>query len=146
MQTKRKNVGRRAWNIIRLAVLWARKNAESRRVFVMDLGKCFSRRRSDSGAALRYGEREMSFHSSPVNHVKMHRAPPLICFNIPCIKKPAVDRFHNDDVEYCLYDDDVEYCLYDDDDDEDDVDVKAEMFITKFYEQIKIQRQGVNNS
>ncbi|XP_009800453.1 uncharacterized protein [Nicotiana sylvestris] len=181
MQKKRSVVGRRAWNILRVALLWARKGGIFKNRHLMAdlrlLPKYIKSLRHSNdygyGSALHYGERELSFDDTPIIHVKMHR-PTSLRFkmpNIPCIK-PQVDfdfdfDFENDRdrEEHEMFngnDDDVPRKCFlkcvDDDNEEDSyascevseeiscpgdeaIDVKAEEFIAKFYEQIKLQRQ-----
>nr|XP_009796597.1 PREDICTED: uncharacterized protein LOC104243143 [Nicotiana sylvestris] len=181
MQKKKSAVARRAWNILRLALLWARKGGIFRnRHLIADLRLLPKyikslRHTDDYGygvgpGVLHYGEREFSFDDTPIIHVKMHR-PASLRFkmpNIPCIK-PQVDfdfnfenDHHLDDEMYHGYDDDVprrSFLKGADDDNEDDeyascevtreiscpgdeaIDMKAEQFIAKFYEQIKLQKQ-----
>ncbi|XP_060216804.1 uncharacterized protein LOC132644241 [Lycium barbarum] len=182
MQSKRSVVARRAWNVLRLALLWARKGGifKSRRLVDLRLLPKYIkslRHTNDHYGALHYGEREFSFDETPIIHVKMHR-PASLRFkmpNIPCIK-PQVDfdfDFDNDndydDETYHHNNDDVPRRSFlkgadDDYDEEEDeyvscevsedeiisvgagggdeaIDMKAEQFIAKFYEQIKLERQ-----
>lgn len=124
------------------------------------------------GALQAYGERQLSFDTTPVIHVRMHR-PSSLRFklpHIPCINPAAAQvdfdfDFNDDNDEGYYYDEvtrksflenadeeDDEYygydqvcedkiCEDDDDDDNKGIDMKAEEFIAKFYEQMKLQRQ-----
>ncbi|XP_059311056.1 uncharacterized protein LOC132062523 [Lycium ferocissimum] len=179
MQSKRSVVARRAWNVLRLALLWARKGGIFKNRHLVDLRLLPKyikslRHTNDHYGALHYGEREFSFDETPIIHVKMHR-PASLRFkmpNIPCIK-PQVDfdfDFDNDndydDETYHHNNDNVPRRSFlkgadDDYDEEEDeyvscevsedeisagggdeaIDMKAEEFIAKFYEQIKLQRQ-----
>ncbi|KAK3020571.1 hypothetical protein RJ639_046921 [Escallonia herrerae] len=109
MQHKKKaDAARRAWNIVRLALLWARKGGVFKRrvlFLMMDLSKNLrSLRHGHHRGALHYhyGERELSFDDTPVIHVKMHR-PSSLRFrlpHIPCINPRQVDfdfDFDDDD-------------------------------------------------
>ncbi|KAK4355629.1 hypothetical protein RND71_024600 [Anisodus tanguticus] len=165
MQKKKFVVARRACNVLRLALLWARKGGILKNRLLMNLHLLpkyiKSLRHTNDYGALHYGERALSFDDTPIIHVKMHR-PASLRFkmpNIPCIK-PQVDfDFDND---HCQCDDEM-YHGNDDDvpmrsfmkgaDDyyeeneiiagpsDEAIDMKAEEFIAKFYEQIKMQRQ-----
>lgn len=124
-----------------------------------------SLRHHQRGGALRaYGERQLSFDDTPVIHVRMHR-PSSLRFklpHIPCINPAQVDFDFdfNDDNDYDDVarksflksadddEDDEEYYGYDQvcedntrEGDDQGIDMKAEEFIAKFYEQMKLQRQ-----
>ncbi|KAB1203268.1 hypothetical protein CJ030_MR8G026862 [Morella rubra] len=96
MAKKESSMARRAWNILRLALLWARKGGVFKRRLMMELRLLPKHIRSIGQSArhdqIHYGERELSFEKTPVFHVKMHR-PGSMRFrlpNIPCIT-PQVD-------------------------------------------------------
>ncbi|CAN4112779.1 unnamed protein product [Withania somnifera] len=110
MQRKRSKVARRAWNVLRLALLWARKGGIFKNRHLIDLRLLPKfikslRHTNDYGygvgpGSLHYGEREFSFDDTPIIHVKMHR-PASLRFkmpNIPCIK-PQVDFDFDKDYE-----------------------------------------------
>lgn len=173
MQRKRSVVARRAWNVLRLALLWARKGGIFKNKHLVDLRLLPKyikslRHANDHYAALHYGEREFSFDDTPIFHVKMHR-PASLRFkmpNIPCIK-PQVDfdfdfdndyehddemypdnndgaprkSFLNTEGEYCREDEYVSCEVSEEITCDEAIDMKAEEFIAKFYEQIKLQRQ-----
>ncbi|KAL3727582.1 hypothetical protein ACJRO7_032335 [Eucalyptus globulus] len=74
-------VTRRAWDVVRLALLWPRRGGAFRRLlavkfrlagarFVKSIGGGCGYR---SSMPIRYGERELSFDKTLVFHVKMHR-------------------------------------------------------------------------
>jgi hypothetical protein len=161
MATKNNGVARRAWNILRLALLWARKGGVFKRRLMMELRQ-YIRNLGSNGRhdQIHYGERELSFEKTPIFHVKMNR-PANKRFhlpNIPCIT-PQVDFDYDFDGD----DDIIEEQIYgydngrnsflkggDDDEEEfeemvtceeDGIDLKAEEFIAKFYQQMKMQRQ-----
>ncbi|CAI0469864.1 unnamed protein product [Linum tenue] len=99
MAKKQSNVSRRAWNILRLALLWARKGGVFKRRLVMDLRlvpkfiKSMAPASSSSSSGPRigfYGERELSFDKTPLFQVKMHR-PASMRFIIPCITPNQAD-------------------------------------------------------
>ncbi|CAN4113430.1 unnamed protein product [Withania somnifera] len=166
MQRKRSLVSGRAWNVLRLALLWARKGGIFKNRHLVDLRllpKYIKSLRHTNDycygvgpGALHYGEREFSFDDTPIIHFKMHR-PASLRFkmpNIPCIK-PQVDFDFDFDNDY-ERDDELQHDNNDDDsflNTEDEyvscetpsvdeaIDTKAEEFIAKFYEQIKLQRQ-----
>ncbi|KAJ6674983.1 AVR9/CF-9 RAPIDLY ELICITED PROTEIN-RELATED [Salix viminalis] len=102
MQKKNVNdVARRAWNILRLALLWARKGGAFKRRFMMDLRVVpkFLKNigRNSPRGQLYYREYELSFDKTPVFHVKMHR-PSSMRFSMPCIT-PQVDFDYGSDDE-----------------------------------------------
>ncbi|XP_076952217.1 uncharacterized protein LOC143625880 [Bidens hawaiensis] len=161
----RSEVSRRAWNILRLALLWARKGG----VFVFkkrlmhDLShfvKNHDHSKKGNGA-LQYGDRQLSFDATPIIHVRMHR-PNSMRFrlpHIPCIN-PHVDcsdMFEFDDEvsdRYSCCEARKSFLIgygegYDEEggdeqiceEQEMEIDVKAEQFIANFYEQLKLQRQ-----
>ncbi|KAJ7008226.1 hypothetical protein NC653_007041 [Populus alba x Populus x berolinensis] len=148
MQKKNGNdVAHRAWNILRLALLWARKGGVFKRRLLMDhlrvvrkflksLGHHTPRRRQ-----LHYGEHELSFDKTPIFHVKMHR-PASMRFNIPCIT-PQVDFDYDFDGDVCEGGDEEEYetCEEKIPAEEEGIDVRAEEFIAKFRQQMRLQRQ-----
>nr|GME09853.1 uncharacterized protein LOC109191254 [Ipomoea batatas] len=144
----------KAWNLVRVALLWARKGGvfKNRLLMFKDLPKCvkslhdhrhsaagYLHRRRDP-CALHYGERQFSFDDTPIIHVKMHR-PASLRFrmpHIPCINPPVDFDFDFDGLSNGDADDQI--CCEADDGGEE-IDSKAEQFIAKFYDQIKLQRQ-----
>lgn len=155
------DVGRRAWNILRLALLWARKGGLFKRRLMMDHLNLFPKflkslgRSSGAGAgAIHYGERQFSFDKTPIIHVKMHRPNCSMRFrmpHIPCIK-PHSDydfEFSDDGADAISYCNDVEDRKSfltmgegeEEEEEDEGIDVRAEQFIAKFYEQMKLQRQ-----
>lgn len=174
MKMMKSNVGGRAWNLVRVALLWARKGGvlKNRLFMFKDLPryvKSLHDRRSDyvhrrrDPCALHYGERQFSFDDTPIIHVKMHR-PASLRFklpHIPCINPPALDFDFDFDGRSNAVDDDDDIVFFNecddnekrfiedsaddhqccDDDGGEGIDTKAEQFIAKFYEQIKLQRQ-----
>uniref|UniRef100_A0A5B7BSJ9 Cotton fiber protein n=1 Tax=Davidia involucrata TaxID=16924 RepID=A0A5B7BSJ9_DAVIN len=164
MLKKKSGVAHRAWNVLRLALLWARKGGVFKRRLMVDLRLLPSYLKSllhsnERGNKIHYGEREFSFDDTPIIHVKMRlRRPSSMRFrlpHIPCIK-PHVDfdfdfEFNNDnneddgDARKSFLegtgdgdgdgDEEIVPC------DEEGIDMKAEEFIAKFYEQLKLQRQ-----
>ncbi|KAK4441814.1 hypothetical protein Salat_0516300 [Sesamum alatum] len=174
MSKKSSVSGRRAWDILRLALLWARKGGVFRNRLVISLNglqkgmRKLRHSKETPRGALVYGERELSFDDTPVIHVKMHR-PSSLRFKlpqIPCIK-PHVDfdydfEFDDEINEEMCYGGAVDHAKRasnflkgaeeEEEDDEDEqeemnaagdegIDSKAEEFIAKFYEQMKLQRQ-----
>lgn len=91
MPKKTNDVTQRAWNLLRLGLLWARKGGVFKRrlmtelrvvpKFVKRLGHATSTRRD----RLHYGERELSFDKTPIFNVKMHRPASMRYLLIPCI-------------------------------------------------------------
>ncbi|XP_076894041.1 uncharacterized protein LOC143546219 [Bidens hawaiensis] len=165
MKTRsRSDVSPRAWRILRLALLWARKGGVIKKRFMLDLShylKTLGQSKKGNGA-LQYGDRQLSFDATPVIHIRMHR-PNSMRFrlpHIPCIN-PHVDckdmfDFDDESDRYSCYEARNSFLIgngkeyYDEYDDEDDetceehemgIDLKAQEFIDKFYEQLKLQRQ-----
>lgn len=163
----RSDVSRRAWNILRLALLWARKGgvfALKKRV-MLDLShfvKSLRHTNHKGNGALQYGDRQLSFDATPIIHVRMSR-PNSMRFklpHIPCINphvdcSDMFDHFDDESERYSSYGARTSFLIgngeeYDDDGDEYDdgqiceeqgIDIKAEEFIANFYEQLKLQRQ-----
>ncbi|CAH9098619.1 unnamed protein product [Cuscuta epithymum] len=163
----------RAWDLIRVALLWARKGTCFRNrlqltvKFVKSLHRRQSRLRRDSYAAIRLGERQFSFDDSPVFRLKMSR-PVAASFRsklprIPCINPHDVDidcdfefdgrcdgEEDHDRIMSCESDGNgnSDSNLFDETAADDygensyGIDLKAEQFIAKFYEQIELQRQS----
>ncbi|GLT70266.1 hypothetical protein SLA2020_423590 [Shorea laevis] len=148
-------VARRAWNYLRFALLWARKGGVFKRRFITELRLLHKYVRGLGGGArhdqIHYGERELSFDKTPLFHFKMHR-PASMRFHLPCIT-PQVDFDYvsdaNDDREFCGYSGRMSFLKGEEEEEEEEIvaceeegiDLRAEEFIAKFYEQIKLQRQ-----
>ncbi|XP_062176053.1 uncharacterized protein LOC133881107 [Alnus glutinosa] len=142
MAKKNYGVGRRAWKLLHLALLWARKGGV---VFLYVRGLSRRAARHDQ---IYYGERQLSFGKTPIFHVKMHRpaaaaAMPFHLPNIPCMSTPKADFDEGCDSGRRKSflkgreEEEEEKATYE----EDEIDLRAEAFIVKFYEQIKLQRQ-----
>ncbi|XP_010679344.2 uncharacterized protein LOC104894736 [Beta vulgaris subsp. vulgaris] len=151
---------RRAWRLLRVTLLWARKGSLLKCRLMAELRhmpKHLKGHNKKTRDMIRYGERELSFDETPIMHLRMSRHGSLR-FKIPCITPEVTDfdyDFGNDGDDY----DDVRYGSflrsnvedYKDDCDEEceeemvneevGIDVKADEFIAKFYEQMKLQRQ-----
>ncbi|XP_030454650.2 uncharacterized protein LOC115675966 [Syzygium oleosum] len=141
-KANKSGVSRRAWNLLRLVLLWARRSG----AFKLQLRLLMPKFLKTIGHAaaprshIWYGERELSFEKTPVVHVKMHR-PGSMRFMLPCIN-PKVDfdmEFDDEDGDRVCYDDN--YGRIEREEEERENDSRAEEFIAKFYEQIKLQRQ-----
>ncbi|KAL2556610.1 hypothetical protein Fot_01349 [Forsythia ovata] len=156
MQKKNSDFTRRAWKILRLALLSAREDGLFRKRLAISLNtllksiKCLRHGGGGRGPLI-YGERELSFDSTPLIHVKMHR-PSSLRFKmprIPCINNPNVLDFDFNDCEEDIemdYDNVVKERFSNGGDDiengcDEEIDLKAEEFIAKFYAQMKLQRQ-----
>lgn len=143
-------VGRRAWKLLRMALLWARKGRlmMELRVVTKFLKSHLAAASTKSRPQIHYFERQLSFDRTPLFNLKMHR-PPSMRFNIPCLNPPPVlhddddlDQNDGDDLEdqgiplstQDVYDAAAAY-------EDEAVDRKADEFIAKFYQQIKLQRQ-----
>jgi hypothetical protein len=170
MSLKNRNVGRRAWNMLRLSLLWARKSGVFRRKLATELRlvpKYLKRlgHTTTPTNQIHYFERELSFDETPMFNVKMYR-PSSLRFHlphIPCIN-PHVDfdyDFNDDDiVEYDNgrksdlvdegdYDEEfyhgVELCeemgFREEVQEGEGIDKRADEFIAKFRQQMRLQRQ-----
>ncbi|PON61672.1 cotton fiber protein [Parasponia andersonii] len=170
MPKQNNDVARRAWNTLRLALLWARKGGVFKRrlmtelrllpKFVKSLGHNTPRR----DRIRYYGERQLSFDKTPIfPALKVNGSSSMRYFHIPCLNPPPVDF----DYEFCDGQDDDVYggaydkrergrksflinggdCVDQEDDhddhdyEEENIDTRADEFIAQFYEQIKMQRQ-----
>ncbi|KAE9464090.1 hypothetical protein C3L33_03990, partial [Rhododendron williamsianum] len=165
MHKKKSGVANRAWNLLRLALLWARKGGVFKHGLMLDDLRLFPKflksgligQSSTQRAAIYYGERELSFDHTPIIDVKMHRSSSLRFWlpRIPCII-PQVDFDYNFNFDnnkeflsrYKFEYDEGRKSFSNGDDDEncevcedEGVDAKAEQFIAKFYEQLRMQRQ-----
>ncbi|XP_020275324.1 uncharacterized protein LOC109849849 [Asparagus officinalis] len=156
MANKKSPVAGRAWRLLRLALLWARKGGAFRRELMLDLRTVFRSIRAHNARAERIGycEREFSFDETPLFTFKMHRPASKRLSKIPCIT-PAVDDLENDDdwVYYKKYfaekeAKEEEYLSVEEseetgelEEDEEGIDSKAEEFIARFYGEMKFERQ-----
>ncbi|PWA65949.1 hypothetical protein CTI12_AA243610 [Artemisia annua] len=90
-KSSKSDMGRRAWNILRLALLWTRKGgvfALKKRIMLSH----FNHSNKHLGF-LQEGDRQLSFDATPIIHVKMHR-PNSMRFHlphIPCINPQTSD-------------------------------------------------------
>ncbi|KAJ4955210.1 hypothetical protein NE237_011993 [Protea cynaroides] len=177
MDKKKTPIGRRAWNLLRLALLWGRKGGVFKRRLMMDLRLLPSYLKSlcqnPDSEPIHYRERQFSFNDTPIFHCKTHR-PTSMRFHIPCLNSPAVDFDFNDDVYYndqhnndrknllSIRNEREDFDNYDSGEDErrssavvscreepeedeeegEGIDLRAEEFIAKFYQQMKLQRQN----
>ncbi|KAL4558914.1 hypothetical protein LXL04_037119 [Taraxacum kok-saghyz] len=160
-KSSKSDMGRRAWNVLRLALLWARKGgvfACKKRLMQLQLHLSHSNKRLGS---LQVGDRQLSFDATPIIHIRMHR-PNSMRFHlphIPCIN-PQVDDHDFDfddlsDTDYSYHQSRRSFLITNGQDDheeeeveekeemreEEGIDVKAEEFIANFYHQLKLQRQ-----
>ena len=166
---KAMRIGGRAWRLMRLAVLWARKGSAAHSLRLL---KTLRVGRKDH--QLRYGEREFSIDETPAFRFRTPSARVLRF--IPCIAPAVPDTplcYREDRYFFCddARDRDEAGCVgdyyeYDDAGEESEcggvesledeqlleravveggedagVDVKADEFIAKFYAQMKLQRQ-----
>ncbi|URD74846.1 long cell-linked locus protein [Musa troglodytarum] len=149
MAKKKAALPGRAWRLLRMALLWARKGGVFKRGIFLDLrivpGYLKSLkpggRRSDR---LHFGEREFSFEETPAFRFKR---PSMRLLRIPCITPAADLDTEDDDLIFAKLDrnsylsDKHETKEASEMEEEDEIDRKAERFIAKFYEQMKMQRQ-----
>ncbi|XP_031401898.1 uncharacterized protein LOC116211590 [Punica granatum] len=164
MPKKSSNAGQRVWSLLRVVLFWARKGGVFRRrlmvelqlvpKFLKNIGHINSRRRNDQIGYIR--KYELSFDKTPVFHVPMHRPHSMrfLVPRIPCINPQIEFDYDFDgeggaDVAYgCKSCDSVRKSFiedggfdYEEKDEGEDIDLRAEEFIAKFYEQMKLQRQ-----
>lgn len=134
MTNKSSVIARRAWRLLRLALLWTRKGGLFRARLAIKVIRKLAHS-NESRRPLVYGDHEFSFDQTPTVRVKMHRPSSSLPFKMPhfpCIQ-PQVDfdcDFGDDE-----YDHAQGACEMND----DDVDVRAEKFIAEFYHQMKMQ-------
>ncbi|GMJ01034.1 hypothetical protein like AT5G38700 [Hibiscus trionum] len=166
MATKKKSdVAQRAWNLVRLTLLWARKGGVFKRRLMMELrlvpkflkGLAQTSNRNDHRMiSSHYKERQLSFDDTPIFHVKIHHhRPSSMRFLLPCISTQEVDFDYDFGVDESYStgsesDVEVEECGYEGSDEKENspyvledegIDSKAEKFIAQFYEQMRLQRQ-----
>ncbi|KAK5818753.1 uncharacterized protein LOC108485040 [Gossypium arboreum] len=92
------DVAQRAWSLLRLALLWARKGGVFRRRLMMELrllpkflkGLAHHQPHRHHQLMSHYKERQLSFDETPIFHIKMHR-PASMRFLLPCISTEEVD-------------------------------------------------------
>ncbi|KAE8723207.1 CTP synthase family protein isoform 1 [Hibiscus syriacus] len=182
MKLTKKNgdFGRRAWRLLRLALLWKRKGGVFKRRLMTELRlvpKFLKGLGHSSTAAaahtcndrLHYKERQFSFNETPIIDVKAVQRSASMRFLLSCVSAEAVDFDRYDDLGIDEYDDgntsksystcsnivededeeewgyegcdEKSSCVYTFPAEEEGIDSKAEKFIAKFYEEIKLQRQ-----
>lgn len=149
-------MGRRAWNILRLALLWTRKGgvfALKKRIMLSH----FNQSNKHLGF-LQEGDRQLSFDATPIIHVKMHRPnsmrfhlPHIPCINPQTSDSDLFDFDYQSESEYSYYQPRKSFLLKNGEEEdseqvceeveEEGIDVKADEFIAKFYDQLKLQRQ-----
>ncbi|KAL5560963.1 hypothetical protein UlMin_030710 [Ulmus minor] len=148
MPKKNSDIARRAWNVLRLALLWARKGGVFKGRLVMEFPKFIKNIGHSTPRDRIHFEREFSFDKTPIFPVKFHGSSSMR-FHIPCLNPPTVDFDYVFDSQD---DDNVSYDHYncergrksvvkDEEEEEENIDSKAEEFIANFYQQIKLQRQ-----
>ncbi|KAM0947610.1 hypothetical protein DsansV1_C07g0069281 [Dioscorea sansibarensis] len=155
----------RAWRLIRITLIWARKGGAFKKNLLVSLKLAF-KNMTHHQKSIRYFEREFSFDETPSFRFKLHRP------RIPCISFPD-DHDQDDDATVFFFsrshDNNVISSIsYDhhkevdddgieeeeeqqqqqqggDDDEEveqlEGIDSQAEEFIAKFYQEMKLQRQ-----
>ncbi|PSR85962.1 LIM domain-containing protein [Actinidia chinensis var. chinensis] len=118
MQQKRSYFAHRACNILRLALLWARKGGAFKRRLITDL-RSLSKFLKNLGQSTKqstkhYGDHELSFENTPIIHIKIHR-PSSINFWMPCVPciSPKGDLGLDDDKHNFEFDNDFisSYCI-----------------------------------
>ncbi|KAJ3676283.1 hypothetical protein LUZ60_003695 [Juncus effusus] len=152
----------RAWRLLHIAILWARKGSvfKLNRVFLqvrqLHLLKTLKLKQSRQSDRRYCAEREFSFDETPAFKFKT----PSLRF-LPCIAPDVDNDYDQDEVDFLFYKHDkecdnlIEYEKYEYDEREDEsvdlieeseengiaIDQKAEQFITRFHEEMKLQRQ-----
>ncbi|XVF61639.1 hypothetical protein PTKIN_Ptkin08bG0146600 [Pterospermum kingtungense] len=144
-------VGDKAWKVLRLTLLWARKVC----VLKKGLGD-----KAPSDHQIRCFERQLSFDRSPDHdfHVKKDRLPGSMRFLLPCIGSKTVELDHgiddDDDVDEFYGNEGEKESYLTDEGREDEeyingyekksevvedegIDSRAEKFIAEFYDQIR---------
>ncbi|CAL0311128.1 unnamed protein product [Lupinus luteus] len=139
---KNQEVVHRVWTHLRIALLWVRKSGVLKQRVVQKL-KCLGHPKTPS--MIHNYEHELSFDKTPLFNVKMNGSS-YFCFNISCINPEA--NF-DEDFEYDngrksslmgTVHEDEDYCYgYEE---EEEIDKRAEEFIAKFYQQMKLQKQN----
>ncbi|KAK8509804.1 hypothetical protein V6N13_093651 [Hibiscus sabdariffa] len=119
MPKKNGDVARRAWGLLRLALLWARKGGVFKRRLMMEvrlvpkflkgLGHSTSTAHT-RGDRLHYKERQFSFDETPIIDVKAVHRSASMRFLLPCISAGAVDFDRYDDLGIDEYDDEIRRC------------------------------------
>ncbi|CAA7013134.1 unnamed protein product [Microthlaspi erraticum] len=158
----RSAVKHKAWSLVRMALLWGRKGGVFKRWPLFELRnllskhlKALAHHNNGDSYLSRYGERQLSFDETPLFNVKKKMPRPTSLRSLlPCIAPPVEFGYDfemdgeddSDEVRSYGYDESyTEECdrttVKDDEEEEKGVDVRAEEFIAKFYEQIKLQRQ-----
>ncbi|KAK8497556.1 hypothetical protein V6N13_002960 [Hibiscus sabdariffa] len=175
---------RRAWSLLRLALLWARKSRVFKRRFMVELRLVpkFLKGLGHSTASVHtrgdrrlqcYKERQFSFDETPIIDVKAVHRSASMRFLLPCISAEAVDFDRYDDFSIddlgsnksnsaCsdIVEDEEERgedeewgyegcdekspCPYAFPAEEEGIDSKAEKFIAKFYEEMKLQSRQIS--
>ncbi|KAL4202502.1 hypothetical protein AMTRI_Chr02g221440 [Amborella trichopoda] len=148
MAKKKCALSTRAWSLVRFALLWARKGGIFKRGFIRDL-KLLARCPHHSELT---AYRQFSFGDSPAVQLKLPRS--IVKF--PCMNPPITldnDYDHDDNHEYDIdpdgngagYDHSHEDSYYDGDRNASEcdelIDSKADEFIERFYQQMRLQRQ-----
>uniref|UniRef100_A0A6N2N1X9 Uncharacterized protein n=1 Tax=Salix viminalis TaxID=40686 RepID=A0A6N2N1X9_SALVM len=157
------DVAREAWNILRLALLWGRKGGVFKRRLIVDHLRVARKFLKSLGqrpprGQLHYGEHELSFDKTPIFHFKMHR-PNSMRFNIPALNptdEVCEDNIQQDGSVYeCVCGmrrsflfkggDEEEYGYeYETFEEkiaveEEGIDMRAEEFIARFRQQLRLQ-------
>ncbi|XP_058755960.1 uncharacterized protein LOC131629183 [Vicia villosa] len=169
MSLNNRNVGRKAWNILRLSLLWARKSAVFRRKLATELRLVpkYLKRLGHTNTPdnqIHYFERELSFDETPMFNVKMYR-PSSMRFHLPCISSRVDFDYDFNDDDIVQYDNGRNSDIVDagDHGHEHDyvveacqemgfreevqescvqgIDKRADEFIAKFHQQMRLQRQ-----
>ncbi|XP_050238544.1 uncharacterized protein LOC126688025 [Mercurialis annua] len=146
-------VGRRAWNLLRLTLLWARKGGIFKRRLMAELPKFLKSLGHTTSMTTPRSlyHRQLSFDKTPIIH---RPSSGSMRFKIPCITRQVDFDYDFDEVSR---EDDDGFMHFDNEEmgeggdgcddqeriseDEKGIDLRADEFIANFYRQMKLQRQ-----
>lgn len=127
--------------MVRLALIWLRKGGALHRRLTDEFGFVFGRlKHRHCSQRLYYGEHEFSFDDTPCFRSRLHRSSSL---SFVYDKFDDRDDYNDvdDDGDVKNFENEKNVIDYNHDDDDEGIDEKAEEFIAKFYQQMKLQHQ-----
>lgn len=144
-----KEVGDRAWKLVRVALLWARKGGVLKRrmwtelrvllKLLKQLWLCHTN--TTPSPKIYYCERQFSFDNTPLFHLNTSSMR-FHLPHFPCLNPHPLDfdyDFHEDSQEFDHGYEGSQEILLETTEDEEGIDKRAEEFIAKFYHQMKLQ-------
>ncbi|CAL9781842.1 unnamed protein product [Musa acuminata subsp. burmannicoides] len=144
MGKKKACLARRAWNLLRMALMWTAEGGALTRRLTADLVSRLKRlgeAETPYKMQLRHGERELSFDETPTFKFRMRR-PRFLCIT------PQADDGDDEDSNMASYFARQETRGNGDEEEEaacgreqEGIDTKAEEFIKRFHQQMQLQRQ-----